>query len=660
MVKKTYHTPKMEVYTIDDIDSLKNSTNVQDTRKVGGLIRCTTENKLSNLFSNWIDKDIKRHLDVLDLHDIKWDIDNVKDISDIKDIPAISDASYRQSVINIFSNMKEEKIWKNINFSDIPDKIEWICDYITIIKPQINYTGNTKKKLTKKDDLKNIWFNFIITAIRNWIMHHKYIITENGLYIKNEKAWEKKTNKKDENWNNIIEEQDFEAFIDITFFLEIIKFCDSFKRKQKYWFTEYDNLDREKWFDENIENIRCLRLESNKKWSLFSGIKDGLLRLRVKASRGKLERSISNFSNGQKELMSEYFLTHEFNRKNLTFLLRYVHDEYKNELFDLIESYKSIWWIESYFLWRKKRQEKLLEISNKGIDSIIIKTFFEWNNIYNWKIWQDDERIKQDITKKLISYRIPLSDAKENEKKFQLWFAKHWKFLEENILSLKYDISAHKDMFYSSISYRKNHLKVLYLSKFYVNNPKLELAQSQERKGNDLRKQWRDNIMKKCIKNSRSYWHKDVIKYGLDKKFWDKCREDIFKELTRWNIVDNWIIKNTDDINQIMGKIKFFRKKNVFHLTKNRKNILENNIRNVIKDWKEKLDTVTLIWEEEHIRNAFAHHNYTIVPWFNKILLWDPSIDDNPNWEKVYDLDELYQNAVNRVDEDYLDKKPKI
>ena len=45
MVKKTYHTPKMEVYTIDDIDSLKNSTNVQDTRKVGGLIRCTTENK---------------------------------------------------------------------------------------------------------------------------------------------------------------------------------------------------------------------------------------------------------------------------------------------------------------------------------------------------------------------------------------------------------------------------------------------------------------------------------------------------------------------------------------------------------------------------------------------------------------------------------------
>ena len=87
------------------------------------------------------------------------------------------------------------------------------------------------------------------------------------------------------------------------------------------------------------------------------------------------------------------------------------------------------------------------------------------------------------------------------------------------------------------------------------------------------------------------------------------------------------------------------------------KQILKNNVVNVIKEWKEKLDSITIIREEEHIRNAFAHHHYTILPWFNKILLWDPSIDDTPNWEKVYDLDELYQNAVNRVNEDYLDKK---
>jgi hypothetical protein len=76
-----------------------------------------------------------------------------------------------------------------------------------------------------------------------------------------------------------------------------------------------------------------------------------------------------------------------------------------------------------------------------------------------------------------------------------------------------------------------------------------------------------------------------------------------------------------------------------------------------VKERKEKLDIITIIWEEEHIRNAFAHHNYTIIPWFNKILLRDPSIDDTPNWEEIYDLDELYKNAVDRVNEDYLDEK---
>ncbi len=124
-------------------------------------------------------------------------------------------------------------------------------------------------------------------------------------------------------------------------------------------------------------------------------------------------------------------------------------------------------------------------------------------------------------------------------------------------------------------------------------------------------------------------------------------------------------MKNTEDMEKIMVKINPFitqktrrlYKKDNEEDNKKFKEILEDNVRNVIKDWKEKLDNITIIWEEEHIRNAFAHHNYTIVPWFNKILLWDPSIDDTPNWEKVYDLDDLYQNAVDRVDEDYLGKK---
>ena len=106
-----------------------------------------------------------------------------------------------------------------------------------------------------------------------------------------------------------------------------------------------------------------------------------------------------------------------------------------------------------------------------------------------------------------------------------------------------------------------------------------------------------------------------------------------------------------------MSKINLYGVSATNNLDNNQKLILKDNVSKVITERKEKLDTVTIIWEEEHIRNAFAHHHYTIIPWFNKILLWDPSIDDTPNWEWVYDLDELYQNAVGRVSEDYLDIK---
>jgi hypothetical protein len=53
--------------------------------------------------------------------------------------------------------------------------------------------------------------------------------------------------------------------------------------------------------------------------------------------------------------------------------------------------------------------------------------------------------------------------------------------LKRQILDLKYDFLGMKDRYSSQIDYRKNYLKVLYLSKFYVNNPKLKLAQPQKR-----------------------------------------------------------------------------------------------------------------------------------------------------------------------------------
>ena len=640
MNKKLYQVPATKV---NSLDNLKTTTDMYDSKLVGSFIRSTTEDKLCKIFSNWIDEDVKRHADILDLREIKWDIDNCENFSDANNMPKMSTASRWQSAINIFCNIKEEKIWETINFIDIPDYIEWICGDIRILQPP-----KDNNRLTNEKHVRNVWFKFIIPAIRNCIMHNRCIITKNGLYIYSEKSLKRKTNKKDKNWNNIKEEKNFEAFIDFDFFLKIIAFSFWSERKLKYKLLNTFGIDWEKWLGEFIKTSKFTGWESKKKWLLHSGIED-LTLFRMKNDIQDYDSQ--KLTNGQKEFFLEYFKTHEFNRRNVELLWMYMDEGLRDE-----RSLRT-WWCDSELLSLKKILFKtgfpMLELGDP-ISYLIMDWFLKWSEIWKWKIWNDDEKIKQDMKDMLVSNFPKLYSRK---------FVNNIIKLKEFILDLKYYFLAHKD-FYSSkmkMSYRKNYLKVLYLSKFYVNNPKLKLAEPQKRVWDKMWKQWRDFIMNKCRKNSESYWSEEIKRKNINKKINKNIktpyRKSIFTQLTSWGNVDSRIIKKNDDVNKIMNKINIFCTKDTKHLRPPHKKILKDNVGNVIKEWKEKLDNITIIWEEEHIRNAFAHHNYTIVPWFNKILLWDPSIDDTPNWEKVYDLDELYQNAVNRVEEDYLDKK---
>jgi hypothetical protein len=59
---------------------------------------------------------------------------------------------------------------------------------------------------------------------------------------------------------------------------------------------------------------------------------------------------------------------------------------------------------------------------------------------------------------------------------------------------------------------------------------------------------------------------------------------------------------------------------------------------------------VQSIPEREHIRNAFAHCNYLILPWSNDILLKDPSKrHDTWDWEKLYNLNYLYERCLRKT-----------
>ncbi len=646
-VKKTnYEVPKLEVY------SGKNGIT-----KIIQIINESTDYEISRIFSNWIDDYIKRCMDVADLNSIMKDVEKHNEFVNPNDLPELNWYTFHQAQIDLFINITEEKLGKRLNYDDL-FWIPWICDLINVIKPNRKY----KNKISKEKKLKNIWFSNIITAIRNWLMHNRYIMKRDGIYIHSQKAFKKKNKEKDANWNYIVQEESFEAIISYDFFSEIIKFCVNADRKFTTYGFVFDNINRTEWFDKNL--VKIATYEKSKKWDMSKSSLD--------AMKSVYNRDIwcreTDLTMWQKKFLSEYFGVYQFNRKNLEFVNKFMaYDDNRIQLNAICKT--------NLATILDQRNFFLDCAGNNGILKWMIMRFTEWNDINRRNIWQCDNDIENEVKRKFeiwkafphqiyFQYKNPEAEKYLNSFEPETLDKILPLKIKETIISLikrlKYELLVSKDMYSGNVKleFRRVYLKALYLSKFYINNPKLGLvlAQSQKRVWDELRKQWRDYIMNKYIEIPKLYWTKEAKERHIDKNLWDSYRKIVFKDLTRWN-VDNWIIKTTDDINQIMSKINLFCTKEANHLLPKHKQILLDNVKKVIKVRKEKLNTITVISEDEHIRNAFAHHHYTILPWFNKILLWDPSIDDTPNWENIYDLNELYKNAVSRVNEDFLDLK---
>ena len=101
----------------------------------------------------------------------------------------------------------------------------------------------------------------------------------------------------------------------------------------------YHYRKQKKWFDQNLENLGFRWFYSKEKWLLYNDIQDKILN-RVKETRDdkiKYYNHSKKLSNGQKAFITEYFKTHEFNRKNLWFVCRYIDTDwwYINERIDL-------------------------------------------------------------------------------------------------------------------------------------------------------------------------------------------------------------------------------------------------------------------------------------------------------------------------------------
>ena len=503
MTKELYTSPDVEkVYTIDDAVAMKNSTDEKDIWKVQYLIANATEGDICKVFDNWIDDDIKNRMNVNDLDAIKSDIQKYEWDIDLENLPELTSNTIYFALIDMFLNISENKLKKELIDSDDLEKLHGIRNDIKIIK-------------NGADDKETFWWS-LIRKLRNCLAHNDYIMINNGIYVCG-------AGKKDEQ---------FEAKVSYEFFLKVVWFSNRYERKP--YATPFDtkNVDREKWFDANKNNIRVTSIlweteQQNKKLQLHE-IKN------VSKTNGiQYKVDSEQLSCKQQEFLWEYFKIHEFNEDNLHFIKHFL---VKNGIVNDTEIYA--------IFWKYSLDEEILDLRDNIINFLrpediflkkIFKTLTKWKNFDKWQIWMSDEKIYDKIKRKIPNSE---EDSAKNILERILDYKKY--FLYRKSI---------KNFPHSMVNYRINYLKVLYLSKFYKNNPKL-------------------------------------LK--------------IIKE-------------------------------------KNKKEDNED--------------------KERHIRNAFAHHNYTILPWFNKILLWDRHPRTGKVFEMIEDLDELYQEAVSRVDDDYLDKK---
>jgi hypothetical protein len=58
---------------------------------------------------------------------------------------------------------------------------------------------------------------------------------------------------------------------------------------------------------------------------------------------------------------------------------------------------------------------------------------------------------------------------------------------------------------------------------------------------------------------------------------------------------------------------------------------------------------IGILSNRKHIRNAFSHDWYSVLPWINKILFRlckKPYISSSSDWEYVYNLQKLHKNCL--------------
>lgn len=482
---------------------------------------------------------------------------------------------------------------------------------------KINFIDFSWINIFWTNNLSNRW---IIWEIRDGIQHHKYICLPEWIYIDNP-IWPK-------------HKIDFKAIVKRNFIESIVN--NLYFNIQRHYTIDidYSNVNFEKWFEVNKDKIKLSTILSKDKKN--EPLKDVVMQSYIWFYEyfwaSDFEKKEYTLTEKEQKMFSRFFNSHVFWPWEVfcafSFLLQ-ARADLVNKLILLLHNYD--WTYENFVKQKKLKREISWEISYDlpGVPSWFDKyychehsflpSYFELMSIFD-NLVNDIFEENGELSKKSYKERknIVLQVINERLKKYLT------RYLESNEYYKEQKLKSEFDKLYNIVDYSECEWNKQKESDFF-------------------------NLMN-CIR--RNVDEMDISEYKDEIVWWKNLPQ---------KIKNSYLDMMKNDILNIFDYE--FERNNIHYI--HNKFILENTI-NTLKTlyiYNYYINDPSLIplWnvqsipEREHIRNTFAHCNYLTLPWSNDILLKDPSKRrDTWDWEKIYNLNELYERCLRKTDKRFI------
>ncbi len=461
--------------------------------------------------------------------------------------------------------------------------------------------------------LSNKWK---IKEIRDGIEHSKYVCLPEWIYIDNP-IWPKHP-------------INFKAIVKRSFIESLV--WNLYYKIQKHYIDIIDcwEVNFDEWFEKNKDNIKRVRIKSKNKSTVPQREKiiQSYTRFVDYWYWDDCEKKEYNFSGKETKQLKTFFDSHVFWPWELLMACARwpLHNISLIEILDLLNQNRTY----EDFINNEEVRHKMFSTMRSVLDLPMVPADF--NKYYKWyyRTILPDYFELQSVLSKLIN------DI----------FTEHPEILQRNYnerIRIVLDIVNERledyiAKFMESDEYYKRKKYDLEVKKYYLKHNWEDLTVNDHFKIS--------NSIKESVNKKNVSEYKDEISGWRDlgqtrkNKYLNMMKEDLLKifdvEFTKSNdrnIGLNFILEEVINFLEAIYVSNYYI-----------------NDPSLIPLWN-----VQNIPEREHIRNAFSHINYKLLPWTNEILLRDPSRrKDSPDREKIYDLQKLYERCLRKTDNRFV------